>query len=161
MQTRPLRTVYNTSGRVTLVYMKNTITLSILILAGLGLPTACGKQQQKTNATVSPVAAPVAQTQHAIAKHGYELAKTWSEQTANDNISFSRSAYELLDFGNKYGSTQVRLEILEYEACVNSAQASKVGDDLLGPQTRAKYKCDSRIDAIEAESARTEAEMKK
>jgi len=44
---------------------------------------------------------------------------------------------------------------------VNSAQASKVGDDLLGPQTRAKYKCDSRIDAIEAESARTEAEMKK
>jgi len=62
MQTRPLRTVYNTSGRVTLVYMKNTITLSILILAGLGLPTACGKRSRRRTPPSAPVAAPVAQT---------------------------------------------------------------------------------------------------
>jgi hypothetical protein len=45
--------------------------------------------------------------------------------------------------------------------CVESAQAAKHGADSLGPQTRAKYKCDSRIDAIEEEGNRTQAENQK
>ena len=79
----------------------------------------------------------------------------------NENIGFAGTAYENWNFGKVGAYQKTRIDTLEYEMCVESAQAAKHGEDTLGPQTRAKYKCDSRIDAIEDEGKRLEAEQKK
>jgi hypothetical protein len=128
------------------------LLLSTFVLIGCSHPTSV---VAKPTVTQPAIAQPV------VPKHGYELAKTWSEQTMNENISFARLAYQNWDFHEVGADTKARLDALEYEMCVESAQASKHGGDSLGPQTRAKYKCDSRIDAVEDEAKRIEAENKK
>jgi hypothetical protein len=129
--------------------------LATLLCTGCSHPAPIVNQPVPAKAVVPVTAQPV------IAQHGYELAKTWSEQTMDDNISFAGSVYENRNFGKVAAYQQTRIDTLEYEMCVESAQAAKHGEDTLGPRNRAKYKCDARVDAIEAEANRLRAEAKK
>jgi hypothetical protein len=128
---------------------------STLVSTGCSHSAPVGAQPVAAQHVVPAAAQPV------VALHGYELAKTWSEQTMNENIRFAGTVYENWNFGKVAANQKARIDTLEYEMCVEGAQAAQHGDDSLGPQTRAKYKCDSRIDAIEDEGKRLEAESKK
>jgi len=81
------------------------------------------------------------------------------ERTMKEKIGFAGGESRVWDFNDQVAPTEkAQMDTLEYAMCVEIPQATHYEDDPLGPQTRAKYKCDYRIDAIEDEAKRIEAE---
>lgn len=93
--------------------------LAALLLSALSL-TACSKQVSQPE--VSKDAQPAVSQE---SKHGYELAKTWDNATAQAKITEADDYYTsgLTRFGRtEAGLAQLHLAKLTYEFCVNEAR---------------------------------------
>jgi hypothetical protein len=126
------------------------LAAAIMLLATV----ACSKP------TTQSAARPVSQPTVQEPKHGYELAKTWSTQQAQGNIRFAGSYFTTAEWGQVAGYEKARSKTLAYEMCVEGAQEEKTtGTVAIGPQSRAKYNCDSLIDTVEKESRKLDKEL--
>lgn len=147
------------------------VLLVIVILMGL-----VGCKSAPSTGPVVPIPATSAETKQVVVlaqstptptptPTGYELAKTWTPfqadlKTRDPDLTVT---FEVINNGKR--ESQVRLDVLEYQACVISAQNSvnpnpKINALEMGPKTRSADHCDELINKVEALNAKMEKENK-